>query len=181
MLYLPSDILQVLTIVTHLHICPARTYLFRFDSSKFVLFDNTEWIWKKFVHKFYHRVERFFQTSDDYCVKMITFSQREYFDSKIGDKNKRGRRFALVYDRTKCKTSPFPFWIKKLRFRLRSTIRENEKRPRRSKFRSRDAIFLLNTTLKLKVSGIEMKTSSMQTLPRKNRISNENSWTRCLL
>lgn len=43
-LYLPSDILQVLTTVTtHLHhICPARTYLFRFDSSNFVLFDDMD-------------------------------------------------------------------------------------------------------------------------------------------
>lgn len=35
--------------------------------------------------------------------------------------------------------------------------------PRCPKFRSRDAIFLLNAALKLKVSGIAMKTSSTET------------------
>lgn len=111
------------------------------------------------------------------------FLQREYFDSKIGDKNKRGPRFPLVYDRTKCETSSSPFWVKKLRFRLRSTIREKEKRPRRFKFRSGDAIFLLNTGAKVESFGYrdEDKFDAKLCLARTGQISNENSWTRCLL
>lgn len=117
----------------------------------------------------------FWNESDDYRVEkwsrfFFFFLQREYFDSKIGDKNKRGPRFPLVYDRTKCETSPSPFWVKKLRFRLRSTIREKEKRPRRFKFRSGDAIFLLNTGAKVESFGYRDEDKFVRkTLPRKNR------------
>lgn len=158
-LYLPSDILQVLTTVTttHLHhICPARTYLFRFDSSNFVLFDDMdvkknsrinfiiEW-WRDFSKrackndyaKGIFRIRRSgIKTNEALVFRSSTTIQRNvkrphfHFES---------RNFPSGY------VQPFE--------------RENEKR-----FQVSVQFFLLNTALKSKVWT--MKTSSMQNSAR---------------
>ena len=163
MLYLPSDIPGVLTTVTHLPYLSAGTRLLLsiwfFSASRPIGTKRTR---KRRMHKFYHRTKRFFQ-------RVITIGQRKHVwtgkgcDSRLEEKKRqRSSFFSLVYQRVKCKTLPSPFWIKELCLSVLPFERTRE-RPRRSKFRSRDAIFLLNAALKLKVFGIEMKTSSTGT------------------